>query len=203
MILDKSHVQVLGLAEDTDNTSLIVDSNYYFIHKNEKNQTFFLSYYNNLGKQISKLQKPIIYISQNVKLDATIFQLEAHDNDFDNNAIITFDILSENCKNISEPYEKHFIIDSETGQVSMFKKLLPGMDVCLYIRAVDGGCLADEIQLKVHITWSNDDDYKSPPKQQRFIMSFFQTGAFTLSCIVFIATFTTFLYLSCGRKNKR
>ncbi|XP_051159546.1 cadherin-89D isoform X2 [Leptopilina boulardi] len=201
-LIADQNIQILGNAEDTNtNNALIADGANFFIHKDELNQDYYLNYYDSYNK-IKILQRPIFYISKNVTLGTKILKLEAHDNDEDENALITYSIQSEKYKNksdLSQLNQKHFIIDSKSGEISIVEKLPSEIDIWLYVRAIDGGNLTDEIVLKIHIALTNNTNL---PRQQRFLMSFFQVGGIMLSCIVFIATFSTFLYLTCKRIPK-
>lgn len=196
-------IRLLGDTEE-GNSTLTADNINLIIHKEKLDQGYDLIYYDSF-KKIKKLQRPILNIPENVTLGTTILQLKAYDKDVDENADITYSILSEEYNNEAELrflYGKYFVIGPQSGEISAVQKLLPDMAFSLYVRATDGGNLTDHITLKIHTTYV---DNLNIPKEikQKFNISLFQVGAIMLSCIVFIATFAISLYLKCTRISKR
>ncbi|XP_069700620.1 cadherin-89D [Periplaneta americana] len=104
---------------------------------------------------------PVVSILENTPIGTPVLRVLAGDKDAGNNATITYKITSEShnpvIKQISRPLTRnYFTIQPQGGEVTIARTLPPETDFYLNITATDGGGLADNITVRIHVKDVND-----------------------------------------------
>lgn len=99
---------------------------------------------------------PIIIVPETTSIGTSVIRLRAADDDIDDNAAITYRIVSETyipeSGTMSKVYTTpHFTIHPLSGEVSVVSVLPPETDFILNITATDKGGLEGRTSIKIHI----------------------------------------------------
>ncbi|XP_065213230.1 cadherin-89D isoform X2 [Planococcus citri] len=99
---------------------------------------------------------PIVIVPETTAIGISIIRLRAADEDIDNNAAVSYRILSETyipeSGTVSKAYTTpHFTIHPISGEVSVASVLPPETDFILNISATDKGGLEGRTSIKIHI----------------------------------------------------
>lgn len=105
---------------------------------------------------------PVFSILENVEVGSTVLKLMATDDDYENNAIVNYKILSETYTAPRAPSSKRthsskfFGIDGTTGELRVFRALPAQAEILLNISATDTGGLNDITAIKFKVIDMND-----------------------------------------------
>lgn len=104
----------------------------------------------------SPKELPIVVVPETTSIGTSVIRLRASDDDLDDNAAVTYRILSETyipeSGTVSKVYTTpHFTIHALSGEVSVVSVLPPETDFILNISATDKGGLEGRTSIKIHI----------------------------------------------------
>lgn len=109
----------------------------------------------------SVLLPPIISLSENVTVGTSIIKLLADDKDA--NSSITYKIIKEvvvpsnhQIGDVNTQSKKHFLVDSNSGEVTIATKLFPETKYRLTVSAFDNGGYTDNVTLVIYVKDVND-----------------------------------------------
>lgn len=106
---------------------------------------------------------PIFAIEENALPGTTLLQFTATDDDYGNNAQITYEILSENIlplkyfRQNTTIHQNYFTIDRISGELKVNRILLPQVEVKLNISAKDSANLRDDVVIGIQVVDVNNN----------------------------------------------
>lgn len=104
---------------------------------------------------------PVLSILESVEVGNVLLKLSATDDDYEENAQVTYKIISEtfvpprNAAKRSQP-SSFFGVDAITGELRVFRPLPAQAEILLNISAVDAGGLSDHTAIKFKVVDIND-----------------------------------------------
>ncbi|KAK4881949.1 hypothetical protein RN001_005268 [Aquatica leii] len=151
---------------DEEGYSIVTNVSIHIVHPNNDTTLFTKSSYINTNSSKTRRDKsnfiPFLFNPEDAQVGIALFRLEAEDLDLNENAVITYDMVSEtyipNSVFSSNPFHvnQHFMINPNSGEIIVARTLPPESEFRLNIAASDREGLNDNITIKFYIKDVND-----------------------------------------------